>query len=288
MKCLACGNTKFEDKKTRMEVRVKDTPLDVIVSAMVCTKCNESMMNDEQMNRLRKTAADEYRRRNKLLTSKQICDYRKALGMSQKEFAKYLSVGEASIKRWETFYVQDPVQNEHILLKCDQGSAEENALEVYWKNHDPDIYSGHHRFRFEIFEQVVLCLLPYAKSPLYLNKALFYADFLHFKNNEKSITGTRYATLEYGPCPDQYQNLFGAMLRDGSIEKDSGHDLRGKKKPNAELLDDSERRTIEAIVEILKKRGESVLFKLSHEEVGFKKTPAFSLISYEHAKSLRI
>jgi hypothetical protein len=44
--------------------------------------------------------------------------------MSQTAFASYLKVGEASIKRWETYYVQDVVQDDHIRLKCDEAYAE--------------------------------------------------------------------------------------------------------------------------------------------------------------------
>ena len=47
--------------------------------------------------------------------------------MSQAAFANYLKVGEASIKRWETYFVQDVVQDDHIRLKCDEAYAEVNA-----------------------------------------------------------------------------------------------------------------------------------------------------------------
>jgi DNA-binding transcriptional regulator YiaG len=64
-------------------------------------------MNDEQMSELRKRAADAYRTNHGLLTSEEIVNFRNALGMSQAAFANYLKVDKASIKRWETYFVQD-------------------------------------------------------------------------------------------------------------------------------------------------------------------------------------
>ena len=102
------------------------------------------------------------------------------LGMSQAAFANYLKVGEASIKRWETYFVQDAVQDDHIRLRCDEAYAELNALEVHWKSHPPDIYSGNRSFCLELFKQAVRYIIEFTKSPLFLNNSLFYADFKHF------------------------------------------------------------------------------------------------------------
>jgi hypothetical protein len=43
---------------------------------------------------------------------------REALGMSQATFAKFLRVGEASVKRWETWLVQDAGNDELMRVKC--------------------------------------------------------------------------------------------------------------------------------------------------------------------------
>jgi hypothetical protein len=43
-------------------------------------------------------------------------------------------------------------------------------------------------------------------------KLLFYADFLHFKLNEVSITGARYAHAPHGPVPDQFETWLTALV----------------------------------------------------------------------------
>src|SRR3989344_1030621 len=107
MKCLQCRNVKFEKKKMRFSPEIKGEVIEVIAEAFVCLKCATPFMDAEQMNGLRKIAADFYRQKYGMLTSSDILHFREHLKMSQTEFANYLNVGEASIKRWETYYVQD-------------------------------------------------------------------------------------------------------------------------------------------------------------------------------------
>ena len=70
------------------------------------------------MSHLRKGSADAYRKKHGLLTSEEIVNFRSLFGMSQAAFANYLKVGETSVKRWETYFVQDADQDEHIRAYC--------------------------------------------------------------------------------------------------------------------------------------------------------------------------
>jgi len=86
--------------------------------------------------------------------------------MSQIQFARYLNVGEASIKRWETCFIQDASQDDHIRVKCDAAYAEMNFLNVHWKLDEPDIFSGNKKFNLQIFKQVALFLAKETKASL--------------------------------------------------------------------------------------------------------------------------
>lgn len=288
MKCLNCDCEKFESKNIRFNPEVKGEEVEVVVPSFVCTKCQTPLMDGEQMNVLRRSAADKYRKQHNLLTSEEIINYRASLGMSQAAFANYLKVGEASIKRWETYYVQDVVQDDHIRLKCDEAYAELNALEVHWKNHFSDIFSGNRPFCLELFKQAVKYLIGFTKSPLFLNKALFYADFKHFQQYGVSITGTRYVHLEYGPCPDQFQNIYQLFLSKGILISGGHHTLKSMEKPNLSVFSDSEKEILEFVAQMVSKDGGQKLLKASHEEQAFKKTEPLQLISYEFSKSLKI
>ena len=240
------------------------------------------------MNQLRRAAADQYRRLHHLLTSDEIIKFRQALGMSQVAFANYLKVGEASVKRWETYYVQDEVQDENIRLKCDEVYAENNALAVHWKTHPADIYSGKRRFNWELFKQAVCYLIQWTPSPLFLNKALFYLDFIHFKRHGMSITGARYVHLEYGPCPDQYQNVFDRLMQEGTLTAISYHELASSVKPDLSVFDETEKETLKLVADLVKNDQGKELLEKSHQELAFKKTRPLQIISYELAKDLKI
>ncbi|MGZ3633104.1 MAG: type II TA system antitoxin MqsA family protein [Parachlamydiaceae bacterium] len=288
MKCLNCDCEKFEKKNVRFTPEIKGEEVEVVVQSFVCAECQTPLMNGEQMNALRKSAADKYRQNHNLLTSEEIVRYRALLGMSQVAFANYLKVGEASIKRWETYFVQDEVQNDHIRLKCDEAYAELNALEVHWKSHSFDMYSGQRPFCLELFKQAVKYLIGFAKSPLFLNKALFYADFKHFQRYGVSITGARYVHLEYGPCPDQFQNIYQLFLSKKVLISAGHHKLKSVEKPDLSVFSDSEKEILEYVAQIAQKDGGQQLLKISHDEQAFKKTEPLELISYELSKTLKI
>jgi putative zinc finger/helix-turn-helix YgiT family protein len=288
MICLNCGNEKFEVKNARLKPEIKGEIVEIIAPAFVCTNCQAPLMDDTQMSIARRITADEYRKKHHLLTSEEIIKFRTILGMSQTAFAHYLKVGEASIKRWETYFVQEDAQDEHMRLKCDAAYAELNALEVHWKNRMPDIYNGNRRFSLELFKQTVRYLVEFTKSSLFLNKALFYADFEHYKRHQMSITGTCYVHLEYGPCPDQYHNLIKSLLNEGELKSSGNHMLKTTEKADLSLFADSEKDVLSYIAALTKEDGGKRMSKLSHEEAAYKKTQPFECISYELAKELKI
>ncbi len=130
MRCLKCNNKFFSERNISMKVKVKGLNLSVKGPSMICTSCSEPITTTQQMSIIRKLAADAYKKKKNLLTSDEIQKYRARFSMSQSQFAKYLGVGEASVKRWETFYIQEPAHDQQIRLKCDPDYAERNAKQV--------------------------------------------------------------------------------------------------------------------------------------------------------------
>ena len=288
MKCLKCNSAKFSTKKIRFNPEIKGEVVEVLLPSFICNECGETLMNTEQMNALRKVAADKYKNNNGLLTSSEIVALRKNLNMSQSEFADYLKVGKASIKRWETYFVQDEGQDEHIRLKCDEASAEFNALNMYWNNMPIDIFNGYRKFNYELFKNVVLALLKFCKSPLFINKALFYVDFLHFKKNGRGLTGSRYIRLEYGPCPDQFQRMFQLLENSEIVSKNGKYDLVANQQTDFSVFDDRELETLNEVLGHVQKDGGRNLYSLSHEEEAFNESFFAMPISYEYAAKLKI
>lgn len=61
MECLHCNNNQFDTKKIRFPVDLKGEIMKVLSEAFVCSKCGESQMDSEQVNKLRKASSNEYR-----------------------------------------------------------------------------------------------------------------------------------------------------------------------------------------------------------------------------------
>lgn len=73
-------------------------------------------------------SADAYREKHNLLTTKELKEIRRRLGMSFRAFAQYLRVSEASPKRWEAGLVQDEAMDELIRVKTDLPTARKNVI----------------------------------------------------------------------------------------------------------------------------------------------------------------
>lgn len=103
-----------------IDATVKGETFPVPCTAMVCGRCGFHVLAPEQVDAYSMASADTYRRRHGLLTTKDILGFRAQLRMSQQEFADYLRVGVASVKRWELGQIQDAAMDELMRMKCDR------------------------------------------------------------------------------------------------------------------------------------------------------------------------
>lgn len=90
-----------------VEQSLKGETLTVAAEVSECQHCGFRLLTTAQLGALAGLTADAYRQRHGLLTSTQIRSRRQAMHLSQREFAHWLGVGPASIKRWEHTLVQD-------------------------------------------------------------------------------------------------------------------------------------------------------------------------------------
>lgn len=118
----------MQERTGPLEAEYRDEMFTVTVRALVCPECGfYAVDGGEDTTGMMRLLADEYRKRHGLLTSAQIKDFRERRNETQKLFADYLRVGEASVKRWELGAIQDDAMDELIRLKCDLDKARENA-----------------------------------------------------------------------------------------------------------------------------------------------------------------
>ena len=147
--------------------------------------------------------------------------------------------------------------------------------------------TGNSLFSMVRLKELAVKMIEIGDSPLYAFKMMFYADFYAFKSLQRSITGSPYIRLDYGPVPDNFRALLASLKRDGRVVEKSGHTWTVNKKADMSLFDDEEKRVIEDIVSLVKKHGKSKVLELSHEEDAFKKTSPFHAVDYKLAATLK-
>lgn len=131
-----------------------------------------------------------------------------------------------------------------------------------------------------------------------LNKLLFYADFGHYKQTGFSISGISYKAIKMGPVPLFYNGLYEYLNHQKWVEVEevlfnNGHTgnqyyITKEQEPNLELLEDSERATLEQVYEKFKDTSTKELIDLSHEEQAWQAHQANNeIIDYTHAFYLK-
>lgn len=173
-----------------------------------------------------------------------------------------------------------------------------NFKEYLLGSHVADIYSGYRKPDFEKFtEMVVYFSEKTAPFKTKMNKLLFYADFLMFKQSCFSISGARYRAINMGPVPNNFQSIFEYLSNKSIIdiyttEFPNGYTgeqfkARNDRKFNSELFSEDELETMEKVADVFKESSTNEIIEISHLEEALKKNERNKgVISYEFAFDL--
>lgn len=139
------------------------------------------------------------------------------------------------------------------------------------------------------------------KVPSYktkMNKLLFYADFLCFRELGVSISGARYKAIPYGPVPDKFQTLFENLAETDVIDifytpLDNGNrkeKLIGREdRPfNPNLFTTAEISFLDKVASKFIDTNPSDIVEISHKEKGWiENESARNFIPYDYALELK-
>ena len=271
-------------------------------------------------------AYEEYRRRHGLTQPPEIKAFRKRYGLTQGELSKLLGWGPVTLSRYENGALPDEVHDKMLRLamnpenlirliketleaipegkrkrlleelrkECELSLAPEKLWEERFLCYEPDEFSGYRRPDVAKFFNVVLYFCKDGDFKTKINKLLFYADFLHFKQYTVSITGARYAHATFGPVPDKYETLLAALIENGALaseeftcsEEITGEKLVALKNPDFSLFSDSEIKILATVREKFRGFTSRRIMEYSHNETGYKETVPGQFISYIFAKKL--
>jgi putative zinc finger/helix-turn-helix YgiT family protein len=174
-----------------------------------------------------------------------------------------------------------------------------NFKEYLLGNHLADIYSGYRNPNLEKFTEMVVYfsekLSPFKTK---MNKLLFYADFLSFKQSCFSISGIRYKAIDLGPVPTNFQSIFEYLANKQEIDilttefpkGYTGEQFKARmdRKFKSNLFSVCELETLEKVANELKNTSTTNLVELSHLEEAWKNNEKEkNVISYEYAFELK-
>lgn len=156
------------------------------------------------------------------------------------------------------------------------------------------VFNGYREFSLEKFSAVLLFFIMRAGVKMMtrtkLNKLAFYSDFYHYKATGRSITGTTYRHLPYGPVVDGYEEVIAYLEQHDVISIDTVQTRHGAREviraagKSPEALTDSERTTLEAVASAFGKLSAEEISEISHAERAWKDTRTGEEIAYPYSK----
>jgi DNA-binding transcriptional regulator YiaG len=185
-----------------------------------------------------------------------------------------------------------------IQEENNRNQFEHSFKEYLLGNHVADVYTGYRKPSLDkLAEMVVYFSEKMEPFKTKMNKLLFYADFLMFKESCFSISGTRYKAINLGPAPNNYQSIFEYLCNREEIEVKTTEVSGGyageqflarKNRPfRAEVFSDSELVVLDKVAAFFDRTSTSEIVEFSHlEAVWAKNITEKRIISYEYAFDL--
>ena len=257
------------DKRVETEVKEITVPLTVKKVAVrarqlqaVCPHCCELIADEEISRRNLDLAFAAYRAEQNLLSPEEIREAYSKFGLTQKSFAVLLSLGGATLSRYEHGALQtkqidtairQAAQPENMLALLDEHAGEvpmsqvESARQMaltllasetgghslagnpignfrlLLSDEPPSDRNGFRKLDWNRATQMAVYMARNCANlgRTKLNKAMFYADFSCFADTACSMSGLMYARATRGPIVDQYDTVFGQMVREGHLLEES-------------------------------------------------------------------
>ena len=174
----------------------------------------------------------------------------------------------------------------------------ERIYEERFGRYEPDEFCGYQKLNLEKVFNAILFLCGDGKCVLktVLNKLLFYADFIHYREYAVSITGLKYAAIDYGPVPDNYEHYYALLVDNGSLgveeifcnDEIAGEKFLSKKNPELSLFSPSELKILASVKEYFDTWTARNISDCAYKEKGYEETPIGRPISYSYCQYIPV
>lgn len=233
--------------KYESKTKVKDQEINYIKKSYYCPIEDDEFLPAKILDENLFNSREAYRKVNGLLTVNEIKEIRNMYGLTQKEYANLLGLGDITIQRYEKKSIQDGTYDMIMRLTRDNPQYCLNMLDKNKKHFEMERYL---EIRNQILERIKLCgedylvkesiqmkyiefeeksenngftLLNLNKISIIMNymahyidnlykvkmmKLLWYVDQVSYKRYKKAITGLVYQHMPLGALPIAHYDLM--------------------------------------------------------------------------------
>lgn len=131
MKCIKCGHLVEAEAVRTVDAELKGDRVSVTLSAPQCMNCGHVVILGRNVRAYHRAVSEAYRRNVGLLTMDEIDRLRRNLTMTWPEFASYVFVGIATIKRWRRGEIQTQALDRLVRLRADPRFLDEARNELH-------------------------------------------------------------------------------------------------------------------------------------------------------------
>lgn len=319
---MRCDNCKCDEtyvKNYEHNYVIKGKNINFTSERRFCSRCNSLVYDAELDNRSSELAISLYNKEYGI-SKEDIIKLRKMFNLSQSLFSKIIGCAKKTLISYEKgksipndsylIILKSLMSSpETILTMIDANKEQFTSREVDKLNsnlsfmltnnersfildidNNPDEYNGYTKLSKDKIYNVILFFAKDVVLKTKLLKEMFYADFLFYKENCKSITGLEYSKLPLGPVPDQYETILNYMVIDGYVDYEIAykndfecHNISPKKDFNKEIFTDAELEIMYRIKKKFEDFSSKEIVDYSHNEKAFIESDFSKRISYDYA-----
>lgn len=334
MKSPITGKEMFLKREHRNLIFRKEE-YDIVYHYFLCEDTKEQFTIDE-LDELNLTQLyNKYRESHNLPFPDEIIETRQKYKLSATKMSEILGFGINVYRNYEAGEVpnesnarliqlaSDPAQFKELLLKSRISKEKEikkyithidelieNKSAAYFKKcitdnyllgiTNPNKYTGYKKQSLEKFTAMVIFFSKMLKPwKTYLNKYLFYADFLNYKKTGFAISGLQYRAIDMGPVPNNFNSIYEYLATEDFIDIEQQEFTDGKigerffeRKDNPfdpEIFTSSELESLNTVVKNFKDLEPKKIIDISHSEEAWEKyfKDGKKLIDYNSAFDLK-
>ena len=324
MRCDNCGSTDTYVKNHEHIYQIKGKEIKFNSDRRFCSKCN-NLVYDEKLDNIASEKGIEIYNKLYGVTKEEIIALRKKYNLSQELFSKVIGCAKKTLISYEKG-VSIPNDSYLIIIKSLIASPEmitnlveankvqfndkeynkiNNKISIFLANNEkqlllneeynPTEYNGYTKFNKEKVYNMIIFLADNTILKTKLLKEMFYADFLFYKENCKSITGLEYCKLPFGPVPDGFETILLNEYQEGMIDykpvitsSKEYYEIAAKKKFNKDLFTKEELDVLAKIKKYFKDYNVKKIVDYSHKEKAYTDTNDCAKISYDYSFDINL